>query len=45
MIRNMDAIRMKTQNEKLGAANKDTVLIVNRNSSGGLTGILHEKSM
>ncbi len=45
MIRNMNAIRMKTQNEKLGAANNDAVLIVNRSSSGGLTGILHEKSM
>jgi hypothetical protein len=43
MICNMNAIRMKTQNDS--PANNDTVLIVNRSSSGGLTGILHEKSM
>jgi hypothetical protein len=35
MIRNMNAIRMKTQDKKLVAANNDTVLIVNRSSSGG----------
>jgi len=45
MIRNMNAIRMKTQNEKLGAANNDTVLIVNRSSSGGLIGVGYEKLM